>query len=213
MRLALFDLDGTVLRGNSWQEYFWWTLRQRPGLAPGWLARLVLRRARLLGADDLRRAALQPLCGCDAGAVEVLGRRVFDERLRALIRPMARREIARCAAEGGEPVLATAAFDFLAEPVAAELGIREVVGTRLEYIGGVCQGRWLEPEPRGPAKAVAVRNHFAGRTVEWARSRAFSDDLIDRPLLALVGEPVLVAGARPAGLPAEVCVADWDAAQ
>src|SRR5258707_816762 len=28
MRLALFDLDGTVLRGNSWHVFYWWTLRR-----------------------------------------------------------------------------------------------------------------------------------------------------------------------------------------
>ena len=212
MRLALFDLDGTVLRGNSWHEYFWWTMRGRPALAPGLLARLALRRIGLMRADVLRAAALRPLNGLEAAAVAALGARVWTERLRAQVRLAAREEIARVRRDGCEPVLATGAFDFLAEPVAAELGVREIVCTRLDYAGDICLGRVAGAEARGRAKADAVRAHFAKREVDWMRSRAYSDDVEDAPLFALVGESVLVArGAiRPVSLLANVKVADWD---
>lgn len=213
MRLALFDLDGTVLRGNSWQEYFWWTVRRRPALAPGLLARLVLRSAGLISAETLKAAALAPLRGLDAAAVAAVGRRVTEEQLLSLVRPAARQEIARARAEGFEPVLATGAFDFLAEALAAELGVSEIVCTRIEYADGKCLGRVAGREARGMAKAEAVRASFSKREVDWARSRAFSDDVEDAPLWALVGGRVMVArGAkRPAALPANVRVVDWDA--
>lgn len=210
MRLAIFDLDGTVLRGNSWHEYFWWTLQAHPTAAPGLLARLALRRGRLISSHTLARATLRPLRDQDSAAVAEVGQRVFAERVRALIRPAARREIARAVADGCEPVLATASMDFLAAPVAAELGIREVIATRIEFSAGKCQGRWLLPEPRGLAKAEAVRAHFAGRPVEWAQSRAFSDETVDLPLLGLVGEPVFVAAKRPAGMDPKIGAVDWD---
>ncbi len=212
MRLALFDLDGTVLRGNSWQEFFWWQLRRRPLLAPGLLARLALRTAGAMSGRALREAALRPWAGLDATELAALGRRVTETRLRALVRPVARREIARAVTDGCEPALATGTFDFLAAAIATELGVREIVCTRLEFSGGKFTGRIAGDEARGAAKAAAVRAHFAGREVEWARSRAFSDHLEDAPLFALVGEPVFVApaGARPAGLPPGMSVVDWD---
>jgi HAD superfamily hydrolase (TIGR01490 family) len=213
MRLALFDLDGTVLRGNSWQQYFWWLVRERPALAPGLLARLGLRAGGLAGGRALREAALRPWRGASAAEMAALGRRLLDERLRAGVRPAARREIARAVADGCEPVLATGAFDFLAEAVAAELGVREVVGTRLEFVGGKFTGHIAGEEMRGEAKAAAVRARFAGRDVAWERSRAYSDAVEDAPLFAMVGEPVFVArgAVRAAGLPAEVRAVDWDA--
>jgi HAD superfamily hydrolase (TIGR01490 family) len=215
MRLALFDLDGTVLRGNSWHEYFWWTARNRPALAPGLLARLAMRCVGLMRPDTLRAAALRPLGGLETAAVAEFGARVCAERLRALVRPVAREEIARARADGCEPVLATGAFDFLAKPLAAELSVREIVCTRLDYAGEICLGRVAGVEARGRAKADAVRERFAGREVDWARSRAYSDDVEDAPLFALVGEPVLVARGtiRPVSLPANVKVADWDKPQ
>lgn len=213
MRLALFDLDGTVLRGNSWQEYFWWTVRSRPALAPRLLTRLGLRKAGIISAESLKAAALAPLRGLDAPAVAALGRRIVAERLLVVVRPTARREIARARSEGCEPVLATGAFDFLAEALAAELGVNKVVCTRIDYADGKCLGRVAGREARGTVKAEAVRAFFSKREVDWARSRAFSDDVEDAPLWALVGEPVMVTrGAkRPASLSANLRVVDWDA--
>jgi putative phosphoserine phosphatase/1-acylglycerol-3-phosphate O-acyltransferase len=213
MRLALFDVDGTVLRGNSWHEYFWWTARCRPGLAPGLLARLVLRRAGLLSARTLQHAALRPLRGLNAAAVQQHGRRLGAERLHGMVRPAARREMAQRRAEGCTLVLATGAFDFLAEPLAAELGVEEVVCTRLEFVGGLCTGRIAGAEARGQTKADLVRARFAARAVDWAQSRAYSDDWEDAPLFALVGQPVFIAPGwtRPAGAPSTLQSADWDA--
>jgi phosphatidylglycerophosphatase C len=212
MRLALFDLDGTVLRGNSWQLYFWWLVRARPLLAPGLVGRLALRAAGGLSGRALREAALRPWRGASPAELAAVGRRMLDKRLLAEVRPAARREIARAIADGCEPVLATAAFDFLAAAVAEELGVREVVSTRLEFAGGRFTGRIAGTELRGDAKAAVVCARFTGREVDWAASRAFSDEVEDTPLFRLVGEPVLVArgAVRPPGLPANVRVADWD---
>jgi HAD superfamily hydrolase (TIGR01490 family) len=212
MRLALFDLDGTVLRGNSWHIFYWWALRRWPARAPGLLGLLLLRRLRIVEARTLQQAALRALAGTDATAIAALGRRLFDERLRELIRPAAKREIARRLAEGHEVVIATAAFDFLAAPIAEELGVKQVIATRLAFAGGVCAGRSVFPEPRGAAKADAVRAHFNGSDIDWLRSCAFTDEREDFPLLALVGERVFVTSSRvrPGDLPEGVRVEDWD---
>jgi HAD superfamily phosphoserine phosphatase-like hydrolase len=172
MRLALFDLDGTLLRGNSWRAYFWWALRRWPARAPGLLGWLALRRIRLIAGRTLREKALRPLRGLDARALAEIGRGIFLEQLRGQIRAMAREEIAQAIAEGYQPVLATGAFEFLAEPLAQELGITEIVATRLEFADGKCLGRIAGMETRGAAKAEAVRARFLGRAVEWERSRA-----------------------------------------
>lgn len=209
MKLAIFDLDGTVLRGNSWRAYFWWMVRRRPGRAAGLLCALARRAVGLLDARGLREEALAPLRGLDASAVRAVGAELVAQRLSAQIRPRARQELARCVAEGHEPVLATGAFDFIAEVLAAELGIRRVVCTRLAYgENGLCEGRIQGAETRGRAKAEAVRAMFEGRSVDWAGSCAFSDDMEDAPLFALAGRPVLVT--RAAKAPEGIEVANWD---
>jgi putative phosphoserine phosphatase/1-acylglycerol-3-phosphate O-acyltransferase len=212
MRLAVFDLDGTVLRGNSWQVFFWWALRRWPLRSPELLAGLVLRRSGVIDRRALQQAALRSLRGADAAAVAAMGERLFEERLRALIRPAARREIAARVADGYEIVFATAAFDFLVAPIARELGVKHLVATQIAFEGGVCAGRTVQPEPRGAVKAGAVCAHFAAHHVDWQQSCAFSDEREDLPLLALVGEPVFVSSARvrPGELPEQVRVENWD---
>lgn len=211
MRLAIFDVDGTLLRGNSWQAYFWWAVGEWPAAAPGLLARLVLRKSGLLKAQALRDAALRPLRGKTSAEVEDVGRRVFEMRLRGQIRSEARREIERVRAEGFVPVLATGAFDFLARRVAEELGVSEVVSTRLGFERGMCAGCIHGAETRGEEKAAEVRGHFAGRPVEWAESRAYSDDVEDAPLWALAGDRVLVraVGKETIQPPEGVRVVTW----
>lgn len=209
MKLAIFDLDGTVLRGNSWRVYFWWMVCRRPRHTAGLLCALARRAVGLLDGRGMREAALAPLRGLDASAVRAVGVELVARRLSAQIRPRARQEMARCATEGYEPVLATGAFDFVAEVLAAELGIRKVVCTRLEYGGdGLCAGRIQRTETRGRAKAEAVRAMFERQSVDWEGSCAFSDDMEDAPLFALVGRPVLVT--RESKAPEGIEVANWD---
>lgn len=211
MRLAIFDLDGTVLRCNSWRVYFWWAIRRWPKAAPALLMLLTLRRLRLIGARTLREAALRMLKGLGAEEVMAIGTMLVEEKLRRQVRPAARAEIARCRTEGFELVLATGAFDFVAERLAIELGIRVVVCSRLEFAGASCLGRIAGEETRGKAKAAAVRARFEGRSVEWENSRAYSDDVEDVPLWALVGHPVFVVRAadRSSPLPPDVKVTEW----
>ena len=193
MRLAIFDLDGTVLRCNSWRVFYGWTLRHHPARAPGLLIKLAARRLRLIGGRTLREATLRSLAGLDSQTVAQIGRRISSERLVGCVRAEARREIERARAEGMIPVIATGAFDFLAAPLAATCGISAIVCSRVAFIDGKCAGRIEGEETRGTAKADALRAHFVGHDVEWARSRAYSDDVEDAPLWALVGEPVMVA--------------------
>ncbi len=192
MRLAIFDVDGTVLRGNSWQEFFWWAAREWPVAAPVLLGGLALRKLRRLEPRTLREIALGRLRGLRRDEVEDVGRRVFGQRLQGQIRRAARVEVARRRAEGFVPVLATGAFDFLVAPIAEEIEVQEIVCTRLAYDGARCTGRIHEAETRGEAKAAAVRERFEGRPVDWEKSRAYSDDGEDAALWGLVGVPIMV---------------------
>jgi phosphoserine phosphatase len=80
------------------------------------------------------------------------------------------------------------------------------VCSHVAYADGKCLGRIAGDETRGPIKAESICAHFAGRAVDWPGSRAYSDDIEDAPLWALVGNPVMVApgGDLPPGVRREV---------
>jgi HAD superfamily hydrolase (TIGR01490 family) len=211
MRLAIFDFDGTLLGGNSWQLFFWWSVRHQPARAPRLLLGLALRRLRLVSERFLQEQVLAAWRGRTRDEMAALGRRVYAERLGARLRPAALRELADRRAAGYEVVLVTGAFDFLVAPLVQAQGITRWAATPLVFADGRCTGRIDGPALRGPEKRRALLALAAGAPVAWADSCAFGDALEDLPVLELVGEPVLVhAGAGPPrGLPPAVGVRHW----
>lgn len=196
MKLAIFDLDETVLRVNSWHVYFSWVLRNRPAWAPLLLSALVGRVIGLTTSCALHEKALRPLRGFTDTEVEAVGRELLERHLKMHIRERARCVLRERVAEGFVPVLATGAFEFVARAVANNLGIGFVVCSRLSFDEqGQCRGRLLGPETRGAAKAYAVRALFDGVDVDWPGSIAYSDHPEDAPLFALVGRTVLVSSS------------------
>ena len=212
MKLAVFDFDGTVLRGNTWQLFFAEQLRQRPTRAPRLLAALAIRRTRLVSAEWLQDQALAPWRGQSRRMVEEAARKFYERELRPRLRPAALAEISRHRAQGEDIVVVSAAWDVLLAPFAAELGLTRWAGTPVAFAGDRCAGRLAAPLLRGEAKAAWLRQTFAGAAVDWTGSHAYGDEAADLPMLGLVGSPCFVVAKEapgPAGLPAGVRRLTW----
>jgi putative phosphoserine phosphatase/1-acylglycerol-3-phosphate O-acyltransferase len=207
MKIALFDFDGTILEGNSWHLFFAQTVRQRPTL----LAALLLRKLRLSSARQLKNAALRSLAGRSALEVQQFAESFHRRHLQPRLRPKALAQLAASRAEGCQLVLATGAFDFLVRPFARELAIPLVIATRLGFRGDTCLGDIDGPECRAQKKVEAVETAFAGQTIEWDRSYAFSDNDDDLPLLTKVGRGVWVnaPAVRQRDRPASISFQQW----
>ncbi len=211
MKLAIFDFDGTLLRGNSWHLFFGYALRVRPWRAPDLIATLGLRRCRLLSARCLQERVLGLWRGCSPADQEALGRLVYGRWIKPALRPAGLAELRRCRDEGCEVVLVTGAFDFLVRPFVEEQSIRLWRATCTRFAASVFSGRLAEDSLRGPAKIVALRELVADRAVDWPVSRAYGDEASDLPLLGLVGSPhwIRSSSVLPPELPAGTLVLSW----
>jgi HAD superfamily hydrolase (TIGR01490 family) len=212
MKVAIFDFDGTLLCGNSWQLLFWWMLRRHPGRTPGLLVGLVLRRLRLMSARQLKERLLSGLRGLNEKEVGKFGKDFFGQVLAPRLCPAGLREIESCRESGCEIVLITGAFDFVVQPLVDAQKILHWRATCLEYEQGCCTGRILGPELVGEEKPAAVRAMFSGREVDWAGSRAYGDEPADLPVLSLVGRPCYIRSGPPvpATLPPGCSVVEWE---
>jgi len=182
--VLIFDLDGTILRRNSFPV---WAasmlglrdcgLRLRPRLALSLaVQRLLLqRRLRRLDHDALLRRLQALWCTALAEPGATLAQHV-QRRLERLIRPNLVPVLRLVAEDAMDGILATAAAADYAEPLGRRLGFATIIATPAQRGAG-------EPHNAGGQKRDRVLALLRER--DWLeRPRIFfNDDLADLPLM------------------------------
>ena len=176
MRIAIYDLDRTVLRHASYTPFLFFAARRRArwrlAFAPVWIAAMALYKARLFSRDALKNFGLRLFLG----------------------------RIAREREEGHRLVLATAAMEFYARPIGELLGFDAVVATECVTDPGRHAPRIAGRNCYAADKLEACRRWLddAGVVRAEARLRFYSDSASDAPLLDFVDEAFLVDPGRSA---------------
>jgi len=192
--LDIFDVDHTITRRSTAGRFMMRAIAR--GLAPRRLAAVVLwfgvaYRLGLLRLRD-RGDAFPMLRGVPRADLVALAAETFREDVRDSLNRRVAELIRRHLADGRRVVLATSSLDIIVAPLAAHLGVRDVIATTLEFEGEVATGRiagrplfWDEKQRR----VLAFIRQAGG---DPRRCSFHSDSIYDLPLLAAVGEPVAV---------------------
>ena len=199
MRLAIFDLDGTLIDGDS---------------------HVMLLRGLLGDAAVPLRVRLEIVFGAAAWAVGLLDNtwtkavaaRAFagwsEARLGARmeafaatrvlprLRPKMVEEVRAARRAGRFVVLLSASLQPVVEIVAREVGADLAVGARLAIEDGVVTGRLAGAVPREMEKVRAIERLATERGADLAASSSWGDAFADRFVLARVGEPHAVTPDR-----------------
>jgi HAD superfamily phosphoserine phosphatase-like hydrolase len=202
--LVVSDMDGTLATVDTWRGVHGWIRARYPSPEADRFVRVRLPsivKARVFGFDkEGFRARWQEdqarlLEGMDAAWLDELAASVVEEhlwpsrRLGAVDAVHAAIETARAADPGARLILATGAWQPIADSFARRLGADLALGTPLEVRDGVVTGRTVVPTQSGAQKAAAVRSLAAGAPVV----AAFGDTAADIALLELAERPVAVA--------------------
>jgi HAD superfamily hydrolase (TIGR01490 family) len=213
--LALFDLDGTLLSGDTdelWCEFL---------IEAGVLDRDTFAEANADIAARYAAAAIGPaefcafyaatLAGRSAEAWQPLRSRFIASAIEPRLEAQARALVDRHRQRGDTLVLTTATNRFLAEPIAASLGVHHLIATELVVKGAVFTGRNAGVLNMREGKVERLREWLAARGADegvLAEAFFYSDSINDAALLRAVGRPVAVdpdekldALARTAGWP------------
>jgi putative phosphoserine phosphatase/1-acylglycerol-3-phosphate O-acyltransferase len=86
----------------------------------------------------------------------------------------------------------TSATRYLAEPLAADLGIEHVIVTQLVVDGGRFTGEVVRPICYGPGKIYWAERFATAHGVDLGRSWFYTDSITDLPVLERVGHPRVV---------------------
>ena len=215
MRLAVFDLDGTITRHDTLAPYaLGYLARRRLWRAPvllllipvllGYALRLVDRGG--LKATFIRAA----LGGCRREELVPFTRQFVDDRLARGVFPQALAAIRAHASAGDRLILLSASTDLYVPAIGRALGFEEVICTGVRWDGERLNGALATPNRRGEEKArcvAALRARHPG-----VETVAYGNAASDIAHLALVERGVLVNGsraARRAAARAGVALGDW----
>ncbi|MEU3623210.1 hypothetical protein BS329_16980 [Amycolatopsis coloradensis] len=192
---AMFDFDGTVIRGYSVEAFLRRRLRALP-VDPHLLAGVVLSRLRTdwseTDVSKFVRTVAKALAGMPEQTAEKIAGQVLERDIAARLFPDAWRLILAHRRKGHLVALVSAATRFQVAPMAAELGVDHVLCTKLVTRNGVLTGTVDGEVVTGWAKEEALRKFAARHDVDLAASYAYADDAADVPFLDAVGHPCAV---------------------
>ena len=199
MKLALFDLDNTLLAGDS--DYEWGQFLVDRG---------VLERAEYeaqnrafyeqytagtLDIHEFLGFALRPLAEHSSADLARWHADFMRQRIRPMIGDKARALVRQHAAAGELCAVVTATNSFVTAPIAREFGIGHLIATEPEAIDGRFTGRVAGQPCFREGKILRVEQWLAHQGLRWTdvpRSTFYSDSHNDLPLLERVTHPVAV---------------------
>ena len=199
MNLALFDLDNTLLSGDSDFEWSQFLIEQgvldRELFEAKNLAFYEQYKAGTLDIHEFLDFQLKPL---SRHAHKVLDE-WHEEFMRRKVRPMmgdkARQLVAKHKAAGDVCVIITATNSFVTAPIAREFGIENLIATDPEEKDGEFTGRVAGVPSFRDGKVLRMESWLTQRGWNWdsfGDTCFYSDSLNDLPLLAKVKHPVAV---------------------
>lgn len=194
MTLALFDLDNTLLAGDS--DHLWGDYLVTLGVVDGTHYRAQNQRfydayrAGTLDIYEFLAFALKPLADHPRERLEAWRERFVAESIGPIVLPAAQVLVERHRRQGHRTAIITATNRFVTEPIARLFGVDALIATDLEEQAGVYTGRVAGVPCYREGKITRLAEWLAGE--QPASTWFYSDSHNDLPLLAEVDHPVAV---------------------
>ena len=196
MNLAIFDLDHTLLAGDS--DHAWGAFMTEHGLVDAEFFRrrndefLVQYQQGTLDINEFLQFTLAPLAEHDPEKLYALRTRFVAERIRPMITDKARALVESHREQGHLPVMITATNAFVTEPIAEEFGFTHLLATRPEKRNGRYTGQYIGTPTFKEGKITALEHWLQEQAIKPTESWFYSDSHNDIPLLERVDNPIAV---------------------
>jgi HAD superfamily hydrolase (TIGR01490 family) len=196
MTLAIFDLDHTLINGDSdhlWGEYMVengivdeQTYRQRNDVFYQDYQRGTLDN------DQYLAFALEPLTHYSIDELHAWRADYVEKWIRPLIAPGTARLLDEHRHSNHQLMIISATNLFVSEPIGQMLGVTTVLATEPEIIANRYTGRFLGTPTYQQGKVTVLREWAANNNHDLVGAYFYSDSLNDLALLEQVDNPVTV---------------------
>lgn len=196
MRLAIFDLDHTLLADDS--DYLWGQFLVEQGLVDGSRYTRENRRffdeykAGRLDIHEFARFSLEPLVRLGAERLAPLRAQFVQSKIDPVIAPLAPALLERHRLQGDTLLIITATNRFITEPIAERFGVDDLLATEPEQVNGRYTGRIQGAPCFREGKQTRLQQWLSVQTEPYSHLTFYSDSHNDLPLLTAVHEPVAV---------------------
>jgi HAD superfamily hydrolase (TIGR01490 family) len=197
--LALFDLDNTLLAGDS--DYNWSLFLIRQGLLDEKTHHERNEQFYLdykngnLDIYKFLAFQLKPLSEHSMADLNALHAKYMDSVIRPMMTQKAQDLVNQHKAQGDLCLVITATNSFVTKPIAQAYGIAHLIGTDPEMVNGAYTGGVAGVPSFQEGKVTRLKLWLAERgqvLADFERSYFYSDSHNDLPLMKLVTHPVAV---------------------
>jgi HAD superfamily hydrolase (TIGR01490 family) len=196
MALAIFDLDNTLLGGDS--DYLWGEFLVEQNIVDG----PSYRKANhdfydqyLAGTMDIFEFLafqLKPLADNSMEDLRQWREQFLTSDIDPIILPAGLDLIQQHQQNGDETLIITATNSFITAPIAEKLGIPHLIATEPETKGGIYTGNVAGIPSYQAGKVTRLNEWLSATNHDLEGSYFYSDSHNDIPLLELVDNPVAV---------------------
>jgi HAD superfamily hydrolase (TIGR01490 family) len=196
MRLAIFDLDNTLLAGDS--DYLWGQFMVEQGHVDGvWYERenrryYDLYKAGTLDILEFCAFSMQPLTQHAPEQLYAWRRQFLREKIEPVIAPGTPALLERHRAQGDRLLITTATSRFITEPIAELLNIDDLIATDPEMLDGRYTGRVAGIPNFQQGKVLRLQLWREQQATRFTGTSVYSDSRNDLPLLLLADVAVAV---------------------
>lgn len=197
MSLAIFDLDNTLLAGDS--DYLWGKFLVEKGEVDGESYEKTNQKfyddykAGQLDIFEFLSFSLEPLTRLSNDRLASLHSQYMKEVIEPLITPEALELVDQHRRKGDTLMIITATNRFITEPIARAFGIEELLATDPEVIEGRYTGKVSGVPCYQEGKVVRLNDWLNEKNIDLTNSWFYSDSHNDLPLLNKVTNPVAVS--------------------
>ena len=196
MHLAIFDLDNTLLAGDS--DYLWGKFLAERGIVDAEFYEKENQRfyeeykAGQLDIFEFLAFSLKPLTEHSPEVLTSLHHEFMQLCIQPIITPATRKLLTRHRESGDTLLIITATNRFITAPIAEELGVPHLLATDPEMRDGRYTGRVAGTPCFREGKVERLQAWLKQTGNNLATSWFYSDSHNDLPLLEMVSHPVAV---------------------